>query len=308
MNQPDHTIDQHLQQYPATLGDPQNVSTFLDLPYLRILRDIMDYGERHDDRTGVGTRSLFGVVGKYDLRERFPLLTCRQVPWKWTVIELMWFLSGSTNAGDLERHGVRWWSSWGDPETRDLGPVYGAQWLHQWPALLKSLAEQPMSRRHVVTLWDPETVDQCALPPCHGVALQFKVSADNRGVNRLHCIMYQRSADWILGVPVNIASYSLLTCALAYRFGWAPGFFTHAVGDAHVYSNHFEVARELLDRPLVESPQLTPGMLENFWECANDRPWDRRIRDGKYSMLFFTSCAFGRSYNPHPAIKAEVAV
>lgn len=308
MSQTDHTLDEHIQRHQNAFVDPQNVSTYLDIPYLRVLRDILDYGERHDDRTGVGTRSLFGVVCKYDLRERFPLLTCRRVPWKWTVLELMWFLSGSTNAGDLEKHGVKWWSSWGDQVTRDLGPVYGAQWKDQWPALLASLSEQPLSRRHVVTLWDPATVDQCALPPCHGVAIQFKLSTDDRGVPRLHSMMFQRSADWILGVPVNIASYALLTCALAYRFGWAPGFFTHAIGDAHVYSNHIDVGRELLERPLRESPQLDPKHLQGFWQCMNDSPWDRQLNNGMWHPLFFASDAFLGGYLPHPPIEAKVAV
>lgn len=297
--------DSHLANYPNAFSDPQNVGTFLDIPYLRVLRDILDYGEKHEDRTGVGTRSLFGVTCRYDLRERFPLLTCRQVPWAWTVKELLWMLHGSTNAGELEGAGVKWWRQWGDPETRELGPVYGAQWKHQRLTLLHGLKNDPLSRRHIVTLWDPRTVDECALPPCHGVVIQFKVSTDRRGVTRLHSTMYQRSADWILGVPVNIASYALLTCALAYRFGWAPGFFTHMIGDAHVYDNHV-VARELLERDLRESPQLRVDTVERFWYCIDPVHPHRADVDWKVSKWSTDRDFF--AYNPHPAIKAEVAV
>ena len=296
----DPRVDQVLLNHPNAYNGAQNAATFLDLPYLRLVRDILDYGDSHQDRTGVGTLSLFGQSCRYDLRERFPLLTCRKVPWRWTVEELRWFLSGSTNAKDLEDRGVMWWKSWGDPETRELGPTYGRMWreypnkhetfVDQWENLLKGLGDDPDSRRHIVTLWHPAHSPYCSLPPCHGIALQFKISTDDRGIKRLHSLMLQRSADVILGVPINIASYSLLTCAIAEYLGINPGVFTHFMGDAHIYKNHVDVARELLERPLRESPFLRLGAF----------PLAALYGNGNVPDI--------TNYNPHPAIKAEVAV
>lgn len=342
---------------------------FLDIPYLKMLRTIMAYGQPEMDRTGVGTKSIFGMSARYDLRERFPLFTHKKLSFRWIAEELLWILSGDTCAKTLEDRGITIWKEWGDPDTRELGPVYGDGMrrcaipysLDKWEEdqterkrvdqlfrLLMRLRNDPGSRRHIITLWNPHTVDECALPPCHGITIHFKIQRDGRNVDRLHCCMYQRSCDMLLGVPYNVASYSLLTCLIAGWLGIRPGFFTHMLGDAHIYRNHEDQVRELLERTLVESPQLEvhwpcqegpmggvaphrlaatesvqlflktisrwPEEADTLWGLSRV-PQRRQIEaDGRKSKVQLSYEVLNEgifrlhNYTPHPAIVAEVAV
>lgn len=229
--------------------------------YLDLLRHVLDHGIDRGDRTGTGTRSVFGYQMRFDLERGFPLLTTKKLHLKSIVHELLWFLSGDTNVKYLNDHGVTIWDEWAD-ENGDLGPVYGRQW-RSWPALesggeidqianlLKELKRNPHSRRLIVSAWNPAQVDDMALPPCHCL-FQFYVAG-----GRLSCQLYQRSADIFLGVPFNIASYALLTMMVARVSGLEAGEFIHTLGDAHLYANHFEQAREQLTR--------TPKPLPTMW-------------------------------------------
>lgn len=261
--------------------------------YLDLLQLLLDEGAVREDRTGVGTLSRFGHQLRFDLREGFPLVTTKKVHLRSIIHELLWFLRGDTNIAYLREHGVRIWDEWAD-ENGDLGPVYGYQW-RSWPKpgggsvdqiahVVEAIRTHPMSRRHIVTAWNPAMVDDMALPPCHAL-FQFYV-ADGH----LSCQLYQRSADVFLGVPFNIASYALLTAMVAQVCGLIPGDFVHTFGDVHLYKNHVEQAKLQLARSPRALPrlELAPGVVE----LDAFRFEDIRIVD----------------YDPHPAIRAPVAV
>jgi thymidylate synthase len=261
--------------------------------YLDLLERVLENGADRADRTGVGTRSVFGHQMRFDLAEGFPLLTTKKLHLRSIVHELLWFLRGDTNIAYLKEHGVSIWDDWAD-EKGDLGPVYGYQW-RSWPApdgrhidqianVVEQIKTNPMSRRLIVSAWNPALVDEMALPPCHCL-FQFYV-ADGR----LSCQLYQRSADIFLGVPFNIASYALLTMMVAQVTGLKPGEFVHTLGDAHLYANHFEQAREQLARPPRALPkmELNPQVDDIFGFTYED----------------FTL----KDYDPHPHIRAKVAV
>ncbi len=228
--------------------------------YLDLLQHVLDYGTDRGDRTGTGTRSVFGYQMRFDLGRGFPALTTKKLHLKSIIHELLWFLAGDTNIRYLNDHGVTIWDEWAD-ERGELGPVYGKQW-RSWPDghggsidqitnLLNEIRQNPQSRRLIVSAWNPAEMDEMALPPCHCL-FQFYV-ADGR----LSCQLYQRSADIFLGVPFNIASYALLTMMIAQVTGLKAGDFVHTLGDAHLYSNHFAQAREQLQR--------TPKQLPTMW-------------------------------------------
>lgn len=261
--------------------------------YLQLLEDILLSGDHKSDRTGTGTRSLFGYQMRFDLEHGFPLLTTKKLHLKSIIHELLWFLAGDTNVRYLNEHGVRIWDEWAD-EKGDLGPVYGYQW-RCWPTpnggsidqisqVVEQIRNQPDSRRLLVSAWNPADVGNMALPPCHTL-FQFYVS---RG--RLSCQLYQRSADVFLGVPFNIASYSLLTLMVAQVCGLQPGEFVHTLGDAHLYANHLEQAREQLGR----EPRRLPRMALN---PEVESIFDFRFED--FTLL---------DYDPHPTIRAPIAV
>lgn len=261
--------------------------------YLDLLRHVKEHGVLKHDRTGVGTKSVFGYQMRFDLSEGFPLLTTKKVHLRSIIYELLWFISGDTNIKYLHDHGVSIWDEWAD-ENGDLGPVYGHQW-RSWPApdgtvidqlsaVADSLKRNPDSRRHIVSAWNVAEVDKMALPPCHTL-FQFYV-ADGR----LSCQLYQRSADLFLGVPFNIASYALLTMMMAQVCGYKAGDFVHTFGDAHIYLNHFEQ----VDLQLSREPRKLPVMKIN--------PEAKDIFSFEYEDFTL------EGYDPWPAIKAPVAV
>jgi thymidylate synthase len=271
-----------------------------DTTYLALLRHLLEGDATatpavhvKSDRTGTGTRSLFGWQSRYDLADGFPLLTTKRVHWKSVVHELLWFLRGSTNARDLNAHGVTIWDEWAGPDG-ELGPIYGRQW-RSWPTadggaidqlaqLVAELRNRPDSRRMIVSAWNVAQLPAMALPPCHTL-FQFYV-ADGR----LSCQLYQRSADVFLGVPFNIASYALLTGMLAQVTGLKPGEFVHTLGDAHLYLNHLAQAREQLSREPRSAPRvrLAPEVTE--------------LDDFRAEHIELIG------YEPHPPIRAAVAV
>ncbi|WP_457300476.1 thymidylate synthase [Phyllobacterium sp. P5_D12] len=237
--------------------------------YLDLLQHVLDTGADRGDRTGTGTRSVFGYQMRFDLAAGFPMLTTKKLHLKSIIYELLWFLKGDTNVAYLKENGVTIWDEWAD-ENGDLGPVYGAQW-RSWPApdgrhidqisnLLNQIRKNPHSRRLIVSAWNPPLVDEMALPPCHCL-FQFYV-ADGK----LSCQLYQRSADIFLGVPFNIASYALLTMMVAQVTGLKPGDFVHTLGDAHLYANHFEQAKQQLMRKPGPLPimQINPDVADLF--------------------------------------------
>jgi len=262
-------------------------------PYLDLMRHVLEHGTPKSDRTGTGTRSVFGWQMRFDLATGFPLLTTKKLHLRSIIHELLWFLQGDTNIRYLKENGVRIWDEWADANG-DLGPVYGHQWRHwktpdgreidQIAQLVDGLRKNPDSRRHIVTAWNPSDVDSMALPPCHAF-FQLYV-ADGR----LSCQLYQRSADIFLGVPFNIASYALLTMMLAQVCGYRAGDFVHTFGDAHIYSNHFEQAQLQLTRELRPLPtmRVNPDVKDIFAFRFED----------------FTL----EGYDPHPHIAAPVAV
>ena len=261
--------------------------------YHNLVRRILDTGVRKDDRTGTGTLSVFGHQMRFDLAEGFPLLTTKKVHLPSIVHELLWFLTGGTNVGYLQERGVSIWNEWAD-EHGDLGPVYGHQW-RSWPApdgtaidqvagVVAAIRKNPDSRRLMVSAWNPADIDRMKLPPCH-VLFQFYVAE-----GRLSCQLYQRSADVFLGVPFNIASYALLTMMVAQVCDLAPGEFVHTFGDAHLYVNHLDQARLLLSR----DERTLPRMRLN--------PAVRDLDEFRYEDFTLDG------YDPHPAIKAPVAV
>ncbi|MGV3575686.1 MAG: thymidylate synthase [Devosia sp.] len=262
-------------------------------PYLQLLSDILENGADKSDRTGTGTRSLFGYQMRFDLSKGFPLMTTKKVHRKSIIYELLWFIRGETNVRWLQEHGVKIWDEWAD-ENGDLGPVYGSQW-RSWPApdgrhidqlaaVVESIRTKPDSRRHIVSAWNPAEVDEMALPPCHCL-FQFYVAN-----GKLSCQLYQRSADTFLGVPFNIASYALLTHMMAQVTGLQVGDFVHSFGDVHLYNNHFEQARLQLTR----EPRPLPRLIIN--------PERKRLEDFVFEDFSF------EGYDPHPHIKADVSV
>lgn len=256
--------------------------------YLDGLQHILDHGVPSDDRTGTGTLSVFGMQMRYDLADGFPLVTTKRVHLKSIIHELLWFLSGDTNIRYLQENGVSIWNEWADAEG-DLGPVYGRQWrdfggVDQISELLRQITDSPDSRRMIVSAWNPPDVPDMALPPCHTL-WQVRVLG-----GKLHLQLYQRSADMFLGVPFNIASYALLQMMLAKVTGLVPGTFVHTMGDAHIYSNHMDQVRTQLARAPMPLPQMQ--ILRDVDSIFDFRFEDFRI-DG---------------YDPHPAIKAPVAV
>jgi thymidylate synthase len=264
-----------------------------DIAYLGLVQDILDNGVDRSDRTGTGTRGVFGRQLRFDLGAGFPLLTTKRVHLKSIVLELLWFLRGDSNVRWLQEQGVTIWDEWADKDG-ELGPVYGKQWrsweskdgpvVDQIANVAKSIAANPNSRRHIVSAWNPAEVDQMALPPCHCL-FQFFV-ADGK----LSCQLYQRSADVFLGVPFNIASYALLTQMMAQVAGLEPGEFIHTFGDAHLYLNHFEQAKLQLSRAPYPAPKiwLNPERKDMFG-----------FEYGDFKL---------ENYQAHPAIKAPIAV
>jgi thymidylate synthase len=260
--------------------------------YLDLLTEVLE-GDKKNDRTGVGTYSLFGRQMRFSLSDGFPLLTTKRIHLKSVIYELLWFIKGDTNVRYLQENGVRIWDAWAD-KNGDLGPVYGKQW-RSWPdyhggtidqidRVIHTLRSNPDSRRMVVSAWNPADLHAMALEPCHAL-FQFYVQGGS-----LSCQLYQRSADIFLGVPFNIASYSLLTMMIASVVGLQPGDFVHTFGDVHIYSNHIDQAREQLSR----ETRLIPLMWVD--------PTVDSIDGFKYESFELTG------YDPHPAIKAKVAV
>ena len=230
--------------------------------YLDLLQDVMDNGVDKLDRTGVGTRSVFGRQMRFDLNKGFPLVTTKKVHLKSIIHELLWFIKGSTNIKYLQDNGVRIWDEWAD-ENGDLGPVYGSQWrnwngegIDQLAEVIDKLKHNPNDRRMIVSAWNVGKIAEMRLPPCH-MMFQFYVAG-----NKLSCMLYQRSCDMFLGVPFNIASYALLTMMIAQVCGLEPGEFIHTLGDTHIYHNHFEQVREQLSRQPLPLPvmKLNPAV------------------------------------------------
>jgi thymidylate synthase len=261
--------------------------------YLSLVRHILDHGAKKSDRTGTGTLSIFGHQLRFDLGAGFPLLTTKKLHLRSIIYELLWFLRGDTNVAFLNENKVTIWDEWAD-DSGDLGPIYGRQW-RSWPAsdgqhidqisrVIDDIKRNPDSRRHIVSAWNVGEIDKMALAPCHAL-FQFYV-ADGK----LSCQLYQRSADVFLGVPFNIASYALLTMMVAQVCRLQPGDFVHTLGDAHLYLNHLEQAREQLTR----DPRPLPSMTIN--------PEVRSIFDFKFSDFTL------ENYDPHPSIKAPIAV
>ncbi len=261
--------------------------------YLDLLNHVLEHGDKKEDRTGTGTISVFGYQMRFDLSEKFPLLTTKKVHLKSVIHELLWFLKGSTNIGYLKENGVSIWDEWAD-ENGDLGPVYGSQWrswqtsdgrtIDQISNLIENIKSNPDSRRLIVSAWNVGEVDKMKLPPCH-CFFQFYVAND-----KLSCQLYQRSADIFLGVPFNIASYALLTLMIAQVTNLTPGEFVHTLGDAHIYSNHIEQVKQQLSREAKVLPimKINPHVKDIFSFKFDD-----------FEIL---------NYDPHPLIKAPVAV
>jgi thymidylate synthase len=261
--------------------------------YLDLMQRILDEGVAKRDRTGTGTRSIFGHQMRFDLADGFPLITTKKMHLKSIIYELLWFLRGETNVRYLQEHGVTIWNEWADAEG-ELGPVYGYQW-RSWPArggatidqisdVIEQIRRKPDSRRLIVSAWNVADLPEMALPPCH-LLFQFYVANE-----RLSCQMYQRSADVFLGVPFNIASYALLTMMVAQVTGLTPGDFVHTLGDAHLYENHLEQARLQITR----EPRQLPTMMID--------PNVRSIFDFEYEHFQL------ENYQPHPHIPAPIAV
>ena len=261
--------------------------------YLDLMQHILDKGVSKTDRTGTGTLSLFGAQLRFDLQQGFPLLTTKKVHLKSIIHELLWFLKGDTNIAYLKQHGVTIWDEWADQQG-ELGPVYGYQW-RSWPApdgrhidqisnVLEEIRRNPDSRRLIVSAWNVADIDRMALAPCHAFFQFYVVDG------KLSCQLYQRSADFFLGVPFNIASYALLTMMVAQVSGLKPGDFVHTFGDCHLYLNHLDQAREQLSR----QPKMLPRMVIN--------PDVTNLFDFQYDDFSLVG------YDPHPAIKAPVAV
>ncbi|MCX6274218.1 MAG: thymidylate synthase [Bacteroidetes bacterium] len=270
--------------------------------YHDLLRHVMQHGTVKSDRTGTGTKSVFGYQSRYDLSEGFPLLTTKKVHTKSIIHELLWFLKGETNIKYLKENGVSIWNEWAD-ESGNLGPVYGSQWrswqsvdgktIDQISQVIEQIKKNPDSRRLIVSAWNVGEIDKMKLPPCHAF-FQFYVAPPNlqkeEEKGKLSCQLYQRSADIFLGVPFNIASYALLTMMIAQVCDLEPGEFVHTLGDAHIYSNHFEQVELQLSRETRPLPKMKLN------------PEVKSIFDFKYDDFELID------YNPHAGIKAPVAV
>lgn len=259
-------------------------------PYLDLLQDILDNGVDKGDRTGTGTRSVFGRQMRFDLSKGFPLVTTKKVHLKSIIYELLWFLKGDTNVRYLQEHGVRIWNEWAD-ENGDLGPVYGSQWrnwdgkgIDQIKNLIDTLKKNPNDRRMIVTAWNPSEIPNMKLPPCHMI-FQFYVAN-----NKLSCMLYQRSCDMFLGVPFNIASYALLTMMIAHVCGFELGEFVHTLGDTHIYHNHFDQVKEQLCREPRPLPQM---LIKRKVDSIDDFQYE------DFELI---------NYDPWPAIKGVVSV
>jgi thymidylate synthase len=261
--------------------------------YHELLRLVLEQGEPRNDRTGVGTLSIFGAQARFDLRKNFPLLTTKKLHLKSIIYELLWFLRGDTNVRYLNEHGVTIWDEWAD-DHGNLGRVYGAQWrdwrgengvrVDQIDHVISEIKKNPQSRRLIVSAWNAAEIERMALPPCH-VLFQFYVQD-----GELSCQLYQRSADLFLGVPFNIASYALLTLMVAQVVDLRPGDFVHTFGDLHLYQNHLEQAREQLTRDCRSLPRMKLSRAI------------KNLRDFKFEDFDLVG------YDPHPSIKAPIAV
>jgi len=275
------------------LAELQTSGSAIERAYLDLLSEIMEQGEDQTDRTGTGTRGVFGRQIRCDLAAGFPLLTTKKVHFKSIAVELLWFIKGLTNVKWLQERGVSIWDEWAE-ENGELGPVYGKQWrrwegpngeeIDQLQTLIDQIQNSPDSRRHVISAWNPADVPSMALPPCHTL-FQFKVLGE-----RLHLQLYQRSADMFLGVPFNIASYALLLAMVAKVTGYEPGEYVHTFGDAHIYTNHFDQVREQLAR----EPRSLPTLSLN--------PHIKDLFAFEYEDITI------EGYDPHPRISAPVAV
>jgi thymidylate synthase len=276
---------------PATETAPANHA---DRVYQALLADILENGQKREDRTGTGTLGVFGRQMRFDLADTFPLLTTKKLHTRSIIIELLWFLRGETNIAWLKENGCSIWDEWADAEG-ELGPVYGKQWrswaapdgrsIDQISQLVTGLKSNPWSRRHVISAWNPADVDDMALPPCHCL-FQFHVSTDGK----LSCQLYQRSADVFLGVPFNIASYALLTLMMAQVTGLKPGTFVHTLGDAHLYLNHLDQARLQISREPLALPRM-------------------KLNPDVQDLFAFNYSDFKlEGYQAHPSIKADIAV
>lgn len=292
-------------------GDTEDTEHKLMKQYHDILRSILEHGAEHQDRTGVGTISHFGFQTRFDLKDGFPIVTTKKVPFRWIAEELFWFLSGDTNEANLRATGVDIWKEWADEEhTRrfdrepgDLGPVYGYLWrsfgghypkrdgVDQIARLINEIETNPNSRRLIVSGWDPRVCDNVDLPPCHTL-FQFKIDQERV----LHCQLYQRSADAFLGVPFNISSYALLTHLIAHVCGLEVGAFIYTLGDYHIYVNHLDQVNELLSRKPLPLPRL---------DIRDD---EQRLRglEGLLDMRYENLRLIG--YESHAKIAASVAV
>lgn len=261
--------------------------------YLQLLRHVLEHGRPKSDRTGTGTRSVFGAQTRFDLRKSFPVLTTKRLHLRSIIYELLWFIRGETNVRWLQENRVTIWDEWADAKG-NLGRVYGAQWcdwrtpdgrsINQLDEVIRQIRQNPDSRRLIVTAWNPGEMEEMALPPCHALFQFFVVDGE------LSCQLYQRSADIFLGVPFNIASYALLTCMVAQVCRLRPGEFVHTFGDLHLYSNHLEQAALQLSR----EPRPLPRLELN--------PQVRELREFTFEDVHVLD------YDPHPAIKAPVAV
>ncbi len=256
--------------------------------YLDLLKNILENGQKKDDRTGTGTISIFGTQTRYNLNNGFPLLTTKKIHLKSIIYELLWFLKGDTNIKYLQENGVRIWNEWAD-ENGNLGPVYGKQWrdfngVDQITETVNILKTNPNSRRIIVSAWNPKDVNKMALPPCHTMFQFFVIN------NKLSCQLYQRSADCFLGVPFNIASYSLLTMMMAQVCDLELGDFIHTTGDTHIYLNHIDQVKLQITREPYPLPRIE--LNKNIKDIFNFKYEDFKLIDYKY----------------HPTIKAEVAV
>lgn len=269
------------------------IGNWADHQYLKVLKELLDHGVYREGRNG-STYGLFGKQLRFDLQKGFPLLTTKKTHFKSILVELLWFIKGKSTLEYLHHHGVSIWDEWAD-ENGELGPVYGKQWrdwngyegqsyrIDQLENVIEGLKRDPYGRRHIVSAWNPEQVDKMALPPCH-MMFQFHVSE-----GKLNCQLYQRSADWFLGVPFNIASYALLTMLVAREVGLQPGEFIHTFGDLHLYANHVEQAREQIGRQPFET-------LSTVYVEGDKNIWDLEPSD--FYLL---------GYKSWPAIKAEVS-